>query len=60
MFVDRCFDEIVEKLGDENMTREEALDAICFGDYEEHFRNVRRLIREGKVPAFQKGKLATV
>jgi hypothetical protein len=59
MFVDRCLPEITQQLSLPDMTKEEALDAICFGSFEEHARNVKRLIREGKVPAFSKSSMAT-
>ncbi|UTW60971.1 hypothetical protein KFE98_13165 [bacterium SCSIO 12741] len=52
MYVDRCLGEIRTALGNNELTREEALDALCFGEFEEHKRKVARLIREGKVPAF--------
>lgn len=58
MFVDRCLADINKSLG-EDLSREEALDAICFGSFEEHARNVKRLIREGKVPAFSQSTLVT-
>ncbi|MBD80756.1 MAG: hypothetical protein CL840_17710 [Crocinitomicaceae bacterium] len=59
-FVDRAIVEIREKLGEADLNREEALDAICFGDFEEHSRKVKRLIREGKVPSYNKANnLAT-
>lgn len=59
MFVDRCLNDIRKSLGQDGLTRDEALDAICFGDFEEHSRKVKRLIREGKVPAFNKSLMAT-
>ena len=36
LFVDRALGEIKDKLGDSRLTREEALDAVCFGNFEEH------------------------
>lgn len=51
-FVDRCFDEIKKELGEESLSREDMLDALCFGDYDEHCRKVRTLIRNGKVPSY--------
>lgn len=58
MFVDRCLVDIRKQLGNTELTRDEALDAICFGDFEEHARKVKRLIREGKVPEFNKASMA--
>jgi hypothetical protein len=51
-YVDRCFAEIAVKLGVEQPTREDLLDALCFGDFEEHCLKTEALIRQGKVPAF--------
>ncbi|MGY8952820.1 MAG: hypothetical protein ACKVJP_05595 [Flavobacteriales bacterium] len=41
------------------MTREEALDAVCFGNFEEHARKVKMLVRQGKVPAYNTAALTT-
>ncbi|MGB0402590.1 MAG: hypothetical protein ACPGEG_00745 [Salibacteraceae bacterium] len=59
LFVDRCLPEIRKSLGQDDLSREDALDAMCFGDFEEHSRKVKRLIREGKVPAYNKAVKAT-
>lgn len=59
LFVDRCFETIKKELSNENLTREEALDALCFGDFEEHSRKTRMLVRQGKIPAW-KGKKTSV
>jgi len=58
LFVDRSFDEIKEKLGDASLTREQALDAICFGSFEDHSRKVKMLVRQGKVPAYNAATMA--
>ena len=59
LFVDRALGEIKDKLGDSRLTREEALDAVCFGNFEEHARKVKMLVRQGKVPAYNTATLAT-
>ena len=56
LFVDRCGAEIRKELGDSNLSREEMLDALCFGDFLEHKEKIDRLVRNGKVPAFTEGK----
>jgi hypothetical protein len=53
LYVDRCADLISHKLGLDNPTREDLLDALCFGDYTEHCEKTTILIRQGKVPAFR-------
>ena len=53
-FVDRCGNEIKVKLENPKMTRKEMLDAICFGDFEEHKIKSQQLIKEGKIPAYKK------
>ena len=52
-YVDRCSSEIKKKLNNPEMTREEMLDALAFGNYEEHKKKVQRLVTEGKIPAFK-------
>ena len=52
-FVDRCGPEIKKQLGNLNMTRDEMLSALCFGDYEAHKKKTEILVLEGKVPSFQ-------
>lgn len=52
-FVDRCFDEIKSELGYSDITRDEMLDALCFGDFNEHKQKTEQMIRSGKVPAFK-------
>ena len=59
LFVDRALGEIKDKLGDSRLTREEALDAVCFGNFEEHARKVKMLVRQGKVPAYNTAALTT-
>ena len=52
-FVDRCGEQIRKELGNPIMTKKEMLDALCFGDFEEHKKTTKKLIKEGKVPAFR-------
>jgi hypothetical protein len=51
-FVDRCATEIKKQLGNANMTREEMLSALCFGDYEAHKKKTELLVSEGKIPSY--------
>jgi hypothetical protein len=53
-FVDRCGEEIKIKLENPTMNRKEMLDALCFGDFEEHKLKSMQLIKEGKLPAYKK------
>lgn len=55
-YVDRCLEHIRVKLGFPEMTRQEALDALCFGNFEEHCARCSQLITEGKIPAFKPRK----
>lgn len=49
-FVDRCGDDIKKTLGDADMTRDEMLDAVCFGDFEAHKEKCDRWVKEGRIP----------
>ena len=51
-YVDREADIIRKTLGDPEMSREDMLNAICFGDFQAHKEKVELLIKEGKVPAY--------
>ncbi len=51
-FVDRCSKEIREQLKNPEMTREEMLSALCFGNFDLHKEKTLRLIEEGKLPAY--------
>jgi hypothetical protein len=51
-YVDRCAEDICKKLDDPKMTRAEMLDALCFGNFEEHKAKCEVLVKEGKIPAF--------
>ena len=52
-FVDRCGPEIKKQLGNLNMTRDEMLSALCFGDYEAHKEKTKQLVLEGKLPNYR-------
>ncbi len=52
-FVDRCSTEIKKQLGNANMSREDMLSALCFGDYEAHKAKTEQLVLEGKVPSYR-------
>jgi hypothetical protein len=52
-FVDRCSTEIRKKFNNPNMTRNEMLDALAFGNFEEHKRKSIQLMQEGKIPPFE-------
>ena len=52
IFVDRCATEIKKQLGNTNMSRDEMLSALCFGDYGAHKEKTANLIAEGKLPSF--------
>jgi hypothetical protein len=52
-FVDRCATEIKKQLGNANMSREEMLSALCFGDYEAHKKKTEQLVLEGKLPNYR-------
>ncbi len=51
-YVDRCQDEIKKAFCNPKMERSEMLDALCFGNYEEHKIKSMQLIKEGKLPAY--------
>lgn len=48
-FVDRCAEDIRKNLGDEDMSREEMLDAVCFGDYDAHVQKCQLWAKEGRI-----------
>jgi hypothetical protein len=52
-FVDRCSKEISDKLDNPKMTRNEMLDALCFGNFEEHKIKSDQMIKDGKLPAYK-------
>jgi hypothetical protein len=52
-FVDRCSNEIKKTLNNPEMSRNEMLDALAFGNFEEHKKKCIQLMQEGKIPAFK-------
>lgn len=52
-FVDRCSTEIRKKFNNPEMSREEMLDALAFGNFEEHKKKCIQLMNEGKIPKFK-------
>lgn len=51
-YVDRCADKIRKKLGQPDLSREDLLDALCFGNFKAHKRKVMAMIKEGKLPPY--------
>lgn len=51
-YVDRCAEEIRKKFKKPDMTRNEMLDALAFGSFEEHKKKATQLLKEGKIPPF--------
>jgi hypothetical protein len=52
-FVNRCEDDLKKNLGNESMTKKEILDALAFGNFEEHKKKCLQLMKEGKIPPFR-------
>ena len=52
-FVDRCADEIREKLENPTMTRDAMLDALCFGDFKAHKQYCDRRVEEGTIQPYE-------
>ncbi|HEY1038348.1 MAG TPA: hypothetical protein VGF30_03035 [Bacteroidia bacterium] len=52
-FVDRCSADIRKKFNNPEMSREEMLDALAFGNFEEHKKKCIQLMQEGKIPQFK-------
>ena len=51
-YVERCEKEIKTQLNSPLMSKAEVLDALCFGNFEEHKQKSLQLIKEGKLPAY--------
>ena len=51
-YVERCEKEIKAQLNNPQMTKPEMLDALCFGNFEEHKLKSLQLVKEGKLPAY--------
>lgn len=52
-FVERCENELKAQLESPQMTKSELLDALCFGNFQEHSQKSQQLIKEGKLPAYK-------
>jgi hypothetical protein len=52
-YVDRCSDEIRKNFNNPDMSREEMLDALAFGNFEEHKKKSLQLMKDGKIPPFK-------
>lgn len=52
-YVDRCAEEIRRQFGDPHMSRKDMLDALAFGNFEEHKRKSLQLMKDGKIPPFK-------
>ncbi len=52
-FVDRCSDELKKKFNNPNMSRTDLLDALAFGNFEEHKKKSIQMMEEGKIPPFK-------
>ena len=51
-YVDHCPEVIKEQLKNPDMTRDDMLSALCFGNFEQHKVKIEKLIQEGKIPAY--------
>ena len=49
-YVDRCTEEIRKQFGNPLMSRQEMLDALAFGNFEEHKRKSIQMMKDGKLP----------
>lgn len=49
-FVDRCAEDIRKKFKNPEMSRKEMLDALAFGNFDEHKKKCATLLKEGKIP----------
>lgn len=52
-YVDRCAEEIRKEFGNPKMTRKEMLDALAFGNFEEHKKKSLQMMKDGKIPPFK-------
>lgn len=52
-YVDRCSDEIRKNFNNPEMSRQEMLDALAFGNFEEHKKKSLQLMKDGKIPPFK-------
>ena len=52
-YVDRCTEEIRKQFGNPLMSRQEMLDALAFGNFEEHKLKSIQMMKDGKIPPFK-------
>lgn len=52
-YVERCENELKTQLESPQISKTELLDALCFGNFEEHKQKSNQLIKEGKLPAYR-------
>lgn len=52
-YVDRCGDEIRKQFNNPLMTRQDMLDALAFGNFEEHKKKSVQMMKDGKIPPFK-------
>ena len=52
-YVARCSAEIRTQLGNEDLTDDELLDALCFGNFKAHKEKVEAMIAAGDIPPYQ-------
>jgi hypothetical protein len=52
-YVDRCGEEIRRIFNNPSMSRQEMLDALAFGNFEEHKKKSLQMMNEGKIPPFK-------
>jgi hypothetical protein len=52
-YVDRCADDIRKQFGNPEMSRQEMLDALAFGSFEEHKKKSVQMMKDGKIPPFK-------
>jgi hypothetical protein len=52
-YVDRCSEEIRKNYNNPLMSRQEMLDALAFGNFEEHKKKSLQMMKDGKIPPFK-------
>jgi len=51
-YVDRCAEEIQGELEIADMSRDEMLDALCFGNFEKHQQKCIKWVEDGVIPSY--------
>jgi hypothetical protein len=52
-YVDRCGEEIRKTFNNPTMSRQDMLDALAFGNFEEHKKKSVQMMKDGKIPPFK-------